>query len=314
MSEDITAVKKHRNKWTPNARQLVLMASLGLLFLLVFAYAPMFGVVLAFKQGDYTLSIVDAIFKTPFAGLDNFKAFLTDPEFFNVMLNTLGLNLLSLIISFPAPIIFAILLNELPSVQFRKAVQTISYLPYFLSWVVFGGIVLSMLDTRSGIVNYFLVNTGLVNEAINFGQEQYFWGIIIITNLLKGLGWGSIIYFAAITGIDPQLYESATMDGANRWHRIRYITVPCIAPTIVVFFILSISGILNNGFDQIWVFQNQTNLARSEVLDTLVYKYGVQNLRYSYTTAVGLFKSILAMLLLWGSNFVCKKITGEGLI
>ncbi len=290
------------------------MASLGTIILLVFAYAPMFGVILAFKQGDYTLSIVDAILKTSFAGFDNFKAFLTDAEFFNVMSNTLGLNLLSLAIGFPAPIIFAILLNELKNSRFRKSVQTISYLPYFLSWVVFGGIILALLDSRSGIINNVLLQWGVIKEAINFGQENYFWGIIISSSLLKGVGWGSIIYYAAITGIDPQLFESAYMDGANRWQRIYFITIPCIAPTIVIFFILSVSGILNNGFDQIWVFQNQTNLARSEVLDTLVYKYGVQNLRYSYTTAVGLFKSILALLLLLGSNFLCKKITNEGLI
>jgi putative aldouronate transport system permease protein len=246
--------------------------------------------------------------------LENFIRFANYVDFKRLILNTVKIGITSLIFTYPAPIIFAILLNELSNMKFRKTVQTISYLPYFLSWVVFGGIILAMLDSRTGIINSALVHTGVVNEAINFGKENYFWGIIIVSSLLKGMGWGSIIYFAAITGIDQQLYESAYMDGANRWHRIRYITLPCIAPTIVVFFILSVSGILNNGFDQIWIFQNQTNLARSEVLDTMVYKYGVQNLRYSYTTAIGLFKSILAMVLLWGSNLLCKKITDEGLL
>ena len=286
---------------------------LGVFFIAVFAYLPMFGLVLAFKSGDGYLNIMEAIFESDWVGFENFQAFFIDPDFKNVLLNTLGLNILQLCINFPAPILFAILLSELPFKKIKKAVQTITYFPYFLSWITFGGIILALIHS-DGIVNTILLKTGVVNEAVEFGEAAWFWPTIIITSLLKGLGWGSIIYVAAIAGIDPQLYEAADMDGANRFHRIFKITIPSIAPTILLFFILSVSGILNNGFDHIWVFQNQINLARSEVLDTFIYKYGAVNLMYSYTTAVGFFKSIVAILLLGVGNFIAKKTTGSGII
>ena len=277
--------------------QLLIMASLGIIFVAVFCYLPMFGIILAFRDGDGQLNVLEAMFNSEWAGFNNFKAFFEDPDFINVMSNTLGLNTIMLFINFPAPIVFAILLSELPFKKVRKAVQTITYFPYFLSWITYGGIVLALINS-DGIINFVLTSTHLVKEPIDIaGSPEYFWPLIIITSLLKGLGWGSIIYVAAIAGIDPQLYEAARMDGANRWYRITRITVPMIAPTIILFMILSISGILNNGFDHIWVFQNVKNLARSEVLDTFVYKYGVVTQQYSYTTAVGLFKSVVSIMI-----------------
>lgn len=305
--------RRHKQKKvTRSSTELGFMVSLGVIFIAVFAYFPMFGLILAFKSGDGYLNIMDAIFKSEWAGLKNFTAFFNDPDFKDVMLNTLGLNILQLLINFPAPILFAVLLSELPWKKIRKVVQTITYFPYFLSWIVYGGIILALINS-DGIVNTILLKTGIVSEAINFGESVYFWPTIIITSLLKGMGWGSIIYVAAIAGIDPQLFEAADMDGASRWHRIVHITIPSIAPTIVLFFILSVSGILNNGFDHIWTFQNQINLARSEVLDTFIYKYGAVNLQYSYTTAVGFFKSVVAIVLLGAGNFVAKKTTGSGI-
>ena len=306
--------RRHKKKViTKSSTQLSWMVMLGVFFIAVFAYLPMFGLVLAFKSGDGYLNIMEAIFESDWVGFENFQAFFIDPDFKNVLLNTLGLNILQLCINFPAPILFAILLSELPFKKIKKAVQTITYFPYFLSWITFGGIILALIHS-DGIVNTILLKTGIVNEAVEFGEAAWFWPTIIITSLLKGLGWGSIIYVAAIAGIDPQLYEAADMDGANRFHRIFKITIPSIAPTILLFFILSVSGILNNGFDHIWVFQNQINLARSEVLDTFIYKYGAVNLMYSYTTAVGFFKSIVAILLLGVGNFIAKKTTGSGII
>ena len=307
------ARRHKKRKITKSSTQLSWMVMLGIFFIAVFAYLPMFGLILAFKSGDGYLNIMDAIFESEWIGFENFQAFFIDPDFKNVMLNTLGLNILQLCINFPAPILFAILLSELPFKKIKKAVQTITYFPYFLSWITYGGIILALINS-DGIVNTILIKTGVVNEAVNFGEAVWFWPTIIITSLLKGLGWGSIIYVAAIAGIDPQLYEAADMDGANRFHRIFKITIPSIAPTIVLFFILSVSGILNNGFDHIWVFQNQINLARSEVLDTFIYKYGAVNLQYSYTTAVGFFKSIVAIVLLGLGNFIAKKTTGSGII
>ena len=308
--------KKHK-KITKDELVLILMASLGVIFLIVFAYAPLYGLILAFKQDLEYIDILKMILHGSWAGkngLDNFKTFLLDPDFKNVMFNTLGLNILQLLINFPAPIIFAILLSEVISNRFKKFVQTITFFPHFISWVIFGGIFISMLNYDTGIINNLLYKWGLINDPVDIlGGEQYFWPLIIITSLLKGLGWGSIIYVAAISGITKELYEAAIMDGANRWHKIRYITLPSIAPTITLFFILSISGILNNGIDHIWVFQNSNNIARSEVLDTFIYKYGIPQLRYGFATAVGLFKSVVSLVLLVLGNRVCKWITGEGI-
>lgn len=306
--------RKHKKKrWTPSNIQLLSMVSLGVIFIAIFAYLPMFGLILAFKSGDGYLNIMNAIFDSPWNGFNNFKAFFEDPDFEYVMRNTLGLNSLQLLINFPAPILFAVLISELPWKKIRKVIQTITYFPYFLSWIIYGGIILVLINS-DGIVNTILISTGIVKEAVDFSTEVWFWPLIIVTSLLKGLGWGSIIYTAAIAGIDPQLYEAAAMDGANRFHRIFRITIPSIAPTIVLFFILSVSGILNNGFDHIWTFQSELNLATSEVLDTFIYKYGAVNMLYSYTTAVGLFKSIVAIILLGVGNFIAKRATGSGVI
>ena len=312
---EISQVKqlKKKKKWTKNDVTLVLMALLGVAFLAVFAYAPLYGLVLAFKK-DGDINILRQILKGKWYGFGHFKNFLLDPEFGNIMVNTLGLNILQLMINFPAPIIFAILMSELISDKFKKFVQTVTFFPHFISWVVFGGIFISLLDFDTGIVNTLFVEWGLIKEPVDIlGGEEYFWPIIIITSLLKGLGWGSIIYVAAISGVPAELYDAAKIDGANRWHKIRHITVPTIAPTITLFFILSIAGILNNGIDHIWVFQNQNNIGRSEVLDTFIYSYGIPKWNYGYATAVGLLKSIVSVILLLLGNFVCKKITGEGI-
>lgn len=229
------------------------------------------------------------------------------------MWNTLGLNILQLMINFPCPIIFAVLTAELISDKFKKFVQTVTFFPHFISWAVYGGIFLSLFALDTGLPA-LLQKAGLVSEKPNIlGDPSYFWGIIIGTSLLKGMGWGSVIYVAAIAAIPTELYEAAKMDGANRFHKIFYITIPSIAPTITLFFILSISGLLNNGIEHLLVFQNTSNLERSEVLDTYIYKYGIPNFRYSYATAIGLLKSIISLLLLVSGNWVCKKISGKGI-
>lgn len=303
-----------RKRWTSSDWTLFAMASLSVVFLAIFAYAPLYGLVLAFKDGDGYLNISQAIENAPFCGFDNFAAFFSDPDFGNIMLNTLGLNILQLLINFPCPIIFAVLTAELISDAFKKTVQTVTFFPHFISWAVFGGIFLSLLDYDTGIVNTALYNMGLISEKKDIlGDPNAFWWIIIGTSLLKGMGWGSVIYVAAIAAIPQELYEAAKIDGANRFHKIVYITIPSIAPTITLFFILSVSGILNNGIEHIWVFQNLNNIERSEVLDTYIYKYGIPEWRYSYATAIGLVKSVVSLLLLVGGNFICKKISGKGI-
>jgi len=310
-------INKKKKPWTSNDWILLAMALLSVVFLAVFAYAPLYGLLLAFKKEMGWLNISWQIKYAPWAdnnGFGNFIYFMKDPNFMNALTNTLGLNVLQLLINFPAPIIFAILLSELLSDRFKRFVQTVTFFPHFISWVVFGGIFLKLLDYNTGIVNTLLVNIGLVNEPVDIlGGEEYFWPLIIITSIIKGLGWGSIIYVAAISGISKDLYEAAVVDGANRWQKIKYITLPSIAPTITLFFILSVCSILNNGIDHIWVFQNVNNINRSEVLDTWVYTYGLIHQKYSLATAVGLFKSIISVFLLLLGNGICKKVTGEGI-
>lgn len=305
--------QKKRRRWDSNDIVLFAMASLSVVFLAVFAYAPLYGLALAFKEGDGWLNISKAISVAPWNGLDNFKAFFEDPDFWGILWNTLGLNILQLMINFPCPIIFAVLTAELISDKFKKFVQTVTFYPHFISWAVYGGIFLSLFALDTGLPA-LLQKAGLVSEKPNIlGDPSYFWGIIIGTSLLKGMGWGSVIYVAAIAAIPTELYEAAKMDGANRFHKIFYITIPSIAPTITLFFILSISGLLNNGIEHLLVFQNTSNLERSEVLDTYIYKYGIPNFRYSYATAIGLLKSIISLLLLVSGNWVCKKISGKGI-
>ena len=305
--------QKKRRRWDSNDIVLFAMASLSVVFLAVFAYAPLYGLALAFKEGDGWLNVSKAISVAPWNGLDNFKAFFEDPDFWGILWNTLGLNILQLMINFPCPIIFAVLTAELISDKFKKFVQTVTFFPHFISWAVHGGIFLSLFALDTGLPA-LLQKAGLVSEKPNIlGDPSYFWGIIIGTSLLKGMGWGSVIYVAAIAAIPTELYEAAKMDGANRFHKIFYITIPSIAPTITLIFILSISGLLNNGIEHLLVFQNTSNLERSEVLDTYIYKYGIPNFRYSYATAIGLLKSIISLLLLVSGNWVCKKISGKGI-
>lgn len=290
------------------------MALSGVIFLVVFAYIPMIGIVIAFKDVDYSLNIMDGLINSPFVGFEKFMEFLQDEGFISIMMNTIGLNLLQLCINFPAPIIFALLINEIGNPKIKQTIQTVTYFPYFISWVVFGGIILGMLSPEGGLINDLLMKLQLISKPISFASNpDYFWGIIVLSSLLKGLGWGSIIYIAAIAGIDQAQYEAATIDGAGRFKKMIYITIPGISGTILVFFLLSISNLLSSGFDHIWVFQNPMNLARSEVIDTYVYKMGITQYRYSFTTAVGVFKSTVALILLSSGHFLSKKIAGRGL-
>lgn len=312
------AVKEaERTKKTGRKRfntPLFLMAMLGVVFLMVFNYLPMFGIVVALKDMDRVLNITKALVEKPFVGFDNFTAFLNDKEFINIMMNTLGMNFLQLMIGFPAPIIFALLLNEVIHAKFKKMVQTITYMPYFISWVVFGGIVIGMLSSDGGLINTILIQLKIIDSAIPFtSKPEYFWGIVIISGIIKGIGWGTVIYLAAITSVDQDQYEAAVIDGANRFQKMWYVTLPNISGTIIVFLLLNISNLLTSNFDQIYILQNSLNYARSEVIDTYVYKLGIAQMRYSYTTAVGLFKSVIAITLLALSNMIAKKYLGRGL-
>lgn len=300
--------KKKINEFL-SQKHLQVMALLGVIWMIIFNYIPMYGIIIAFKR----YNIVKPISKAPWVGFQYFKEFLTDPEFYNVIKNTLGISALKLLIGFPLPIIFALLLNELTSIKFKKAVQTISYLPHFLSWVVLGGILTTWLSDV-GILNEILVKLNIIKEPVNFlAEPKYFWGIVVLSDIWKELGWSAIIYLAAIAGVDPEMYEAAIIDGAGRLQRIWYITLPAIKSTITILFILAVSGILNSNFDQILVLRNSLNASASDVIDIYVYRMGLQLGRYSYATAVGLVKSIIAFLLLLSANFVSKKLNDTSL-
>ena len=294
--------------------QIFLMAMAGVVFLLIFAYVPMVGVVIGFKNMDYSLNIMKDLVSKPFVGLENFVKFIKDAQFKSVMVNTLSLSILELVFTFPLPILFALLLNELRSNRFKRVVQTATYFPYFISWIVYGGIVMAFLSSDGGFINSILIQLGLLQKPVNFmSRPEYFYPIVIISSAIKGTGWGSVIYMAAISGVDPQIYEAARIDGANRRQTALNVTLPSIATTITVLLLLAISGILGSGFDRIYMLQNPLNLIKSEVLDTYIYKVGISQRRFSYTTAVGVFRSVLAVLLLSIGNYTSKKMTGNGL-
>ncbi|WP_310602040.1 ABC transporter permease [Anaerosporobacter sp.] len=306
--------KKYKNKQSffkqlSNQKYLQVMALLGVIWMIVFNYIPMGGIVIAFKKFKITKTIAEA----PWVGLTYFKEFFMDDNFASIMQNTLGISFLKLLIGFPLPIIFALLLNEIRNLKFKKLAQTISYLPHFLSWVVLGGIMVTWLS-KTGVINDALVAAHIIKEPISFlGDPKYFWGLSIISDSWKELGWSAIIYLAAIAGVDQQMYEAATVDGATKMQKIMKITLPSITGTIALMLILQVSGLLNSNFDQILILKNQINISRSQVIDTYVYQVGMTMGKYSYATAVGLFKSVIALILLVTANKTSKKFLGRSL-
>ncbi|KOR77030.1 protein lplB [Paenibacillus solani] len=304
--------KLDRQRWFRKLygqRHLQIMALLGIAWMIVFNYIPMYGIIIAFKE----FNIVKSIGEAPWVGLEHFKEFFSDDDFTTVMRNTLGISLLKLFIGFPLPIIFALFLNEIRSVRYKRTIQTISYLPHFLSWVILGGILMTWL-ADIGIINNILLALHVIDEPITYlAEPKYFWGIIITSDIWKELGWSAIIYLAAISSISPEMYEASTIDGAGRFQKMWYITLPSIKSTISILFILAVSGVLNSNFDQILVLRNTLNESASNVIDIFVYHTGIQNGRYSYAQAVSLFKSVIAIILLLIANKVTKKLNDTSL-
>jgi putative aldouronate transport system permease protein len=299
-------------------KYLQVMAVCGIVWMLIFNYAPMYGILIAFKKNFYitTPLFSKKFLLSPWAaqhGFHQFIAFFKDDEFWNVMTNTLGISLLKLFINFPLPIVFALLLNEVKSARFKKTIQTISYMPHFLSWVVLGGILTTWMG-GSGLFNELLIKMGILQEGVTFlAYPEYFWGIAVLSDLWKELGWSAIIYLAAISGIDQEMYEAAKVDGASRWRQIWSITLPSIAGTVTIMFILAVGGLLNTNFDQIFVLWNPLNSDRSNVIDIYTYNTAMRAMRYSYASAIGLFKSVFAFILLFIANQVTKKINDTSL-
>ncbi len=285
----------------------------AILLIAIFDFAPMYGLLMAFKAYD-PLSGVKGIFNSPWNNFENFMTIFRHFEFWPMVKNTLGINLLGSLFGIPLTVLFALLLNEIKNAKFRSIVQTVTYLPHFLSWVIFGGLFITLLNPDGGIVNFLLLKLGLIDKPILFmGDPDYFWGIAIGTNLLKELGWGAILYLAAIAGIDQSLYEAAAIDGAGRFKRMLHITLPGIVPTLMILIIFAVSGMLNNNFTQIYVLQNTLNIPSSQVIDTYVYQTGLKQFQFASATAIGLMKSVFALALLLGANYLSKKLTKSGL-
>jgi len=309
--EDINTKRKNyigKKIWAQ--RYLMILTLPAVLWMIIFNYVPMYGVIIAFKNYEPYIGFL----KSPWVGLANFKELFADPTFISALFNTLKISILKLICGFPAPILFAILLNELAFKRAKKLIQTLSYLPYFVSWVFVVGFMYSMLDPRTGVLSVALQNLHIISkETLMMADSKYFLPIVIVSDIWKGLGWNSIIYLAAITGIDGQLYEAATVDGAGRFKRMWHITLPALKPTIVILLILSISGLMNSNFDQLFLMQNSMTQDAANVIGIYSYKMGIVLGRFSYGTTVGLFQSVVSMILLVLANYTSRKLTDESL-
>ena len=288
---------------------LYAMMILPLLYFLLFKYLPMFGNILAFRRYRPGMGA----FGAGWVGPHYFERFFRDPAFWRAFQNTLILSVCNLVINFPLPVIFAILLNEVYTKKFKKVVQTVSYMPRFISTVVVIAILHEILSPSGGILNRFLGDLfGL--EPIYFANDpQYFRAIYVLTDSWQFSGWTAIIYLAAITNINSDLYEAAEIDGATRLQKIRHVTIPSIMPTIMVMLIMQIGRMLSLGFEKVLLLYTPANSAVSDILDTLVYRTGLMNQNYSYATAIGLFSGIIGLILVSGANGISRKLTGESI-
>lgn len=292
--------------------ELLIMLWPAVILILIFDFTPLFGLVMAFKNFEPIMG-VKGIFMSEWNQFQHFIRVFQNFQFWPMVRNTLGINLIGAFISIPVTLMFALLLNEIKHPKFKSLVQTVTYLPHFLSWVIFGGLFITLLNT-TGIVNVVLMELNLIDKPIQFlADPKYFWGIAIGTGLLKDLGWGAILYLAAMAGVDQSLHEAAAIDGAGRWKRMLHITIPSILPTLMVLIIFAVSGMLNNNFTQIYVLQNTLNLPASQVIDTYVYQTGLLQFQFASATAIGLMKSVFALLLLVGANALSKRLTKTGL-
>ncbi|WP_435367899.1 ABC transporter permease [Paenibacillus lutimineralis] len=296
---------RRRSSWKD--WELYMMLIPGALFFILFRYFPMWGIIISFQ--DY--NPFGGIWKSEWVGLRHFTALLQYDGFWRIFRNSIVLSMLNLIFFFPMPIILALMLNEVRKRAFKNTIQSIIYMPHFISWVVVAGITYLLLGTQGGIVNEFIVKAG--GEPVNFlTSNEWFRTLIVSQSIWKEAGWGTIIFLAALSGVDPQLYEAAVVDGANRWRQIWHITLPAIRSTILIMLILRLGHILDNGFEQIFLMLSATTYEVGDVFETYVYREGLVGGNYSYTTAVGLFKSVVGLIMVMAANRLAKRFGEEG--
>ncbi len=303
----IAKVRKDR-AWFRRDWSLYLMAAPGLVFFLVLSYIPMLFLIVAFQ--DFKIGL--GVWGSPFVGFENFTQLFNDFMFPQVLKNTLILNLLKIFICFPVPIMLAICFNEMRPSRYKGTLQSLVYLPHFLSWIIIYGIMNSLFNTSSGLVNQLLEALGQQPVAF-LSSSSLYRPIMVISEIWKEAGWSSIIYIAALAGISPELYEAAVIDGANKWRRIWHISLPGIRDTMVILFVLSTGSLLSNSFEQVYVTMNSAVQDVAEIIPTYVYDKGLVNFKISYATTVGLFQSVIGCVLVIASNMVAKKFGGNTL-
>ncbi|WP_235886343.1 ABC transporter permease [Paenibacillus cymbidii] len=290
-----------RNRW------MYLLLLPGLAYFIAFKYVPMWGIIIAFQQ----YQPFNGIWHSPWVGTDHFERLFGDPLFWRLFRNTIVLAIYNIVFFFPLPIVLALMLNELRKEWFKRTVQTLVYVPHFVSWVVVAGIAQLVFTTEGGMVNEWLVSAGF--EKIPFLlSEGWFRPLAVGEVVWKETGWGTIIFLAALAGIDPSLYEAARIDGASRWRQLLHITLPAIRSTIVILLILRLGSFLDTGFEQIFLMVNPMNRSVAEVFDTYVYTIGITQGQYSLSTAVGLFKSVVGLVLVAGANALSRRLGEEG--
>ena len=295
--------KKARRKGLLFDKGLYIMMIPALILVVIYSYGPLFGLVMAFQRYD----IARGIFGSPFIGLENFRYLFINPNFPRVIWNTVFMSAMKLVFRFIVPIIVALLLNEVQQIRFKRTIQTVIYLPYFVSWVALSGVFINLLSPSDGFVNEIIKALG--GEPIYFlGEPKVFPWVMIITDTWKEFGYGTIIYMAALTSIDPSLYEAPRIDGASRFHRAWHITIPGLVPIMVLNGILSLGGLLNAGFDQVYNLYNPLVYSTGDILDTYVYRIGMQEAQYDVATAVGLIKSGVSLVLVSASYFTAYKV------
>jgi putative aldouronate transport system permease protein len=292
-------------------RQLLFMSLPIILYIILFVYVPLWGWTMAFQNYKPSRSFS----KQEWAGLQWFKFLFSDKVFLRTIRNTIAMSVINTSLGFITAIGFALLLNEVKKTFFKRVIQTISYLPHFLSWVIVTGLVSSMLTTDGGAVNSALVALGIIKEPVLWlAEPNYFWGIVGITYVWKEVGWNTIIYLAAITGIDPNLYEAAEIDGCNRYQKMRRITLPCIKPTIIIMLIMSVGHILDAGFELQYLLRNGLVMDVSDTIDVYVVVFGLSYSNYSLATAAGMFKNFVSITLIFMANWIAKRAGEERLI
>ncbi|GHU73079.1 putative multiple-sugar transport system permease YteP [Clostridia bacterium] len=282
----------------------------GLAYMILFHYVPMYGVVIAFEKFNF----VKGIFGSEWIGTVNFRELFSSRQFRTVLTNSLSFSIIRMLWGFPMPLILALLLNEVRNDRFKRFVQSVAYIPHFISWVVVAALVVNLLNpTHAGAVNVFLGFFGV--PARNYlTSARHFRSIIVVAEIWKSAGWGTIVYLAALSRVDPQIYEAARIDGANRWQMMRHVTLPSIFSTISVMLILRLGNLMNNGFEQIFLLYSPLVYEVADVFETYTYRIGIQGGRYSYSAAVGLFQSVVGFVLIMSSNHISRKFGENGIL